>query len=97
MLRHAEIVYFIGGAGVEINDLPHLKKWFDVIKERPAVQRGLNIPEPNKFLGKEHSEEQVQVKLFSVMCSTAWFVLIGCCVCMHVCAHTRAAAAENDR
>ncbi|WP_145205012.1 glutathione S-transferase family protein [Sphingobium sp. B2] len=33
-------------AGVEIDGFPHLLRWYDRIAERPAVQRGLLVPEP---------------------------------------------------
>ena len=33
-----------GWAGVEIDDLPHLQRWIDRIAERPAVQKGLEVP-----------------------------------------------------
>ncbi|HEX6979797.1 MAG TPA: glutathione S-transferase N-terminal domain-containing protein [Alphaproteobacteria bacterium] len=29
--------------GLDINDFPNLKRWFDAIDERPAVQRGLTL------------------------------------------------------
>ncbi len=32
-------------AGVEIDDLPHLKRWVDLLEARPACQRGVLIPE----------------------------------------------------
>jgi glutathione S-transferase len=35
-----------GWAGVEINDLPHLKRWLDAVGERPAVKRGRDVPKP---------------------------------------------------
>ena len=35
-----------GWAGVEIHDLPHLKRWLDAIGERPAVLRGRDVPKP---------------------------------------------------
>ncbi|MBI3041265.1 MAG: glutathione S-transferase N-terminal domain-containing protein [Betaproteobacteria bacterium] len=28
----------------ELNDFPHVKRWFDAISARPAVQRGMNVP-----------------------------------------------------
>jgi GSH-dependent disulfide-bond oxidoreductase len=31
-------------SGVELNDLPNLKRWRDQIRARPAVQRGIMIP-----------------------------------------------------
>lgn len=33
-------------AGVEVDDLPNLKRWMDTIAERPAVQRGIVVPKP---------------------------------------------------
>ncbi|MGQ0696939.1 MAG: glutathione S-transferase family protein [Panacagrimonas sp.] len=33
-------------AGVEVDDLPHLSRWMKTIAARPAVQRGIAIPEP---------------------------------------------------
>ena len=32
-------------AGVEIDDLPHLKRWVDLLAARPACERGVLIPE----------------------------------------------------
>ncbi|SDY29381.1 glutathione S-transferase [Collimonas sp. OK242] len=29
--------------GIELSDFPHLKAWFDMISERPAVQRGVAV------------------------------------------------------
>ncbi|GHB15168.1 glutathione S-transferase family protein [Modicisalibacter luteus] len=31
-------------SGVEIDDLPNLKRWLDVIRSRPAVQKGIEMP-----------------------------------------------------
>lgn len=36
-------------AGVEIDDLPHLQRWLKTVGERPAVQRGIEIPEKVEF------------------------------------------------
>jgi glutathione S-transferase len=38
-----------GWAGVEIDDLPNLRRWVDAIAVRPAVQRGLAVPQPVDF------------------------------------------------
>ncbi len=35
-------------SGVELDDLPHLKRWRDAIRARPAVQRGIEAP-PSKI------------------------------------------------
>jgi GST-like protein len=29
---------------VELGDFPHVKRWFDAISARPAVQRGMKVP-----------------------------------------------------
>jgi len=31
-------------SGVEIDNMPHLQRWLDVIAARPAAERGINIP-----------------------------------------------------
>jgi GST-like protein len=28
----------------DLNDFPHVKRWFDVVSARPAVQRGMKVP-----------------------------------------------------
>jgi len=35
-------------SGVEIDDMPHLRRWRDAIRARPAVQRGIEAP-PSKI------------------------------------------------
>lgn len=32
-------------AGIALDDLPHLKRWFDQLAARPALQKGILIPE----------------------------------------------------
>jgi GST-like protein len=44
-------------SGVEVDDLPHLQRWLDAIKERPAVQRGLHAPPSSLELRRDGSEE----------------------------------------
>jgi glutathione S-transferase/GST-like protein len=43
-------------SGVEIEDLPHLKRWVDAIRARPAVQRGIERP-PSSIPGRDDDEE----------------------------------------
>ncbi|MCH8544520.1 MAG: glutathione S-transferase N-terminal domain-containing protein [Alcanivorax sp.] len=31
-------------SGIDITDLPHLKRWLDQIRSRPAVERGIRVP-----------------------------------------------------
>ena len=33
-------------SGVEVDDMPHLQRWMAAIRERPAVQRGVQVPPP---------------------------------------------------
>jgi len=33
-------------AGVEIDDMPHLKRWLETMAARPACERGVEIPKP---------------------------------------------------
>jgi GST-like protein len=32
----------------DLNDFPHVKRWFDAISARPAVKRGMNVPPMTK-------------------------------------------------
>ena len=43
-------------SGVEIDDLQHLKRWRDTIRERPAVQRGINAPASSIDLTRDGDE-----------------------------------------
>lgn len=36
-------------AGVDVDDLPHLQRWIKAIGARPAVQRGIEVPEKVEF------------------------------------------------
>ncbi len=45
-----------GWAGVDIEDMPHLRRWIDKVGVRPAVVKGRAIPE---ILKLEHSAEEV--------------------------------------
>jgi glutathione S-transferase len=47
-----------GWAGVEIDDLPNLRRWVDAIAARPAVQRGLAVPQPVDFASAEARGQQ---------------------------------------
>ena len=33
-------------AGLEVTDLPHLRRWLQAVAQRPAVERGRNVPSP---------------------------------------------------
>ncbi len=42
--------------GQNLDDHPHLKRWFEAIDARPAVQRGLKLPPQRMDLGREMDE-----------------------------------------
>ncbi|WP_028101097.1 glutathione S-transferase family protein [Pseudoduganella violaceinigra] len=46
-------------SGVETDDLPHLRRWMRQLRERPAVQRGIERP-PSNVLDRADSREKVE-------------------------------------
>jgi glutathione S-transferase/GST-like protein len=44
-------------SGVEVDDLPHLQRWLELIRARPAVQRGLQAPPSTLELRRDSPEE----------------------------------------
>ncbi|WP_019143281.1 glutathione S-transferase family protein [Noviherbaspirillum massiliense] len=47
-------------SGVEIDDLPNLKRWLDAIRARAAVQKGITIPPSSIDLGRDGEEKARQ-------------------------------------
>ena len=43
-------------SGVDVSDLPHLQRWLDAIRQRPAVQRGIEAPPSIIHLSKDGDE-----------------------------------------
>lgn len=43
-------------SGVDVSDLPHLQRWLDAIRQRPAVQRGIEAPPSRIHLTKDGDE-----------------------------------------
>jgi glutathione S-transferase/GST-like protein len=44
-------------SGVEVDDLPHLQRWLDAIRVRPAVERGLQAPPSSLELRRDSPEK----------------------------------------
>jgi len=44
-------------SGVEIDDLPNLQRWLDLIAARPAAQKGITVPVDLALLQKDDGEE----------------------------------------
>ncbi len=47
-------------AGVDIERFPNLKAWLDRVGERPAVQKGANIPERMKPTDRHEQQEKIR-------------------------------------
>ena len=47
-------------SGVEIDDLPHLTRWRDQLRARPAVQRGIERPPSNLDMRQDDAEKAAQ-------------------------------------
>jgi glutathione S-transferase/GST-like protein len=47
-------------SGVEMDDLPHLKRWRDQLRQRPAVQRGIERPASSLDLRTDDPEKAKQ-------------------------------------
>jgi glutathione S-transferase/GST-like protein len=45
-------------SGVAVDDLPHLQRWLDAIRARPAVQRGILAPPSARDLTRDDNEEE---------------------------------------
>ena len=48
-----------GWAGVEVDDLPHLQRWIDLVAERPAVQRGREVPQREDAADRDVRAEEI--------------------------------------
>ena len=53
-------VRIYGWAGLDIENLPHLQRWLDVLAERPAFQKGIEVP--YKIDRSKMTAEQTQEK-----------------------------------
>jgi GST-like protein len=55
----ANLPWLLGHArlGIDIAEYPHLGRWMDELKARPAVHRGLQIPPPNNAPMDEKARE----------------------------------------
>ena len=47
-------------SGVDVSDLPHLQRWMEAIRQRPAVQRGIEAPPSKMSLSKDGDEAAKQ-------------------------------------
>ncbi len=52
-----------GGAGVEIDGLDHLQRWIEQVGERPAVQKGKDVPLPIEMEERAADVKQAAAKI----------------------------------
>lgn len=50
-------------AGIEIDDMPHLQAWMKRIEERPAVKKGLDVPDTNPVKEMMQDPKKQQQKI----------------------------------
>jgi glutathione S-transferase len=60
-------VYFYKWAGVSIDGLEHLRRWLDVIGQRPAVQRGKDVPEPTDLEAMLRKADEAKAKVQNML------------------------------
>jgi GSH-dependent disulfide-bond oxidoreductase len=47
-------------SGVSVDDLPHLQRWLQAIRQRPAVQRGIMAPPSERDLAREDNDDSAR-------------------------------------
>ncbi len=47
-------------SGVDVDDLPHLKRWLSAVRARPAVQKGIESPPSKMDLARDGDEKAKQ-------------------------------------
>lgn len=50
-------------AGQDLNDFPHLKRWFETLKARPAVQKGLDVGKQERARQQHLSQDKEAQKI----------------------------------
>jgi GSH-dependent disulfide-bond oxidoreductase len=54
-------------SGVEIGGLDHLRRWLDAIAQRPAVQRGQDVPVPTDFEAMLKQADEAKAKVQGIL------------------------------
>ncbi len=56
-------IYCAEWTGIDLQETPNLVRWFDTVSSRPAVKRGLNVPEPfdiNEIMKDENEVKEIE-------------------------------------
>jgi GST-like protein len=54
-------------SGVTLDGLPHLTRWLDAIAERPAVKRGVDVPEPVDLEAMIRKADEARAKVSGML------------------------------
>jgi glutathione S-transferase/GST-like protein len=54
-------------SGVALDGLPHLERWLRIIGERPAVKRGVDVPEPVDLEEMIRKADEARAKVSSML------------------------------
>ena len=54
-------------SGVTLDGLPHLARWLDAIAERPAVKRGVDVPEPVDLEEMIRKADEARAKVAGIL------------------------------
>jgi glutathione S-transferase len=54
-------------SGVTLDGLPHLTRWLETIAERPAVKRGVDVPEPVDLEAMIRKADEARAKVSGML------------------------------
>lgn len=54
-------------SGVDVDGLDHLQRWLEVIAKRPAVQRGVDVPEPVDLEAMLRKADEAKAKVQGIL------------------------------
>ena len=58
-------IYCAEWTGIDLQETPHLARWYNVLSKRPAIERGRNVPEPfdiNALMKNEGKVEETEAR-----------------------------------
>ncbi|KAL1955176.1 hypothetical protein VTO42DRAFT_8941 [Malbranchea cinnamomea] len=61
-ISHWGWVSSAGWAGVDIEEFPHLKAWHQRLLQRPAFEKGRNVPDPHRIRFEVKSREETEAE-----------------------------------
>ena len=58
-------IYCAEWTGIDLQETPHLARWYNALSKRPAIERGRNVPEPfdiNALMKNEGKVEETEAR-----------------------------------